>query len=334
MKSDLLQFTNKGIYCPPAKVYLDPWRGVEKALITHAHSDHARFGSNAYLSHKDSEAILRLRLNKNLPLQTVSYNESVDINGVKFSFHPAGHIVGSSQIRVEYKGEVWVFSGDYKLENDGFSVPFEPVKCDVFITECTFGLPVYRWKPQQEIFDSIHHWWKSNAAQGICSVLIGYSLGKAQRLLVNLDASIGPIYAHTAIQNTHDALITAGFNLPATLRVDVKAPKSEYRNALILAPPATSDSAWMKRFEPYSIAVASGWMEIRGARRRSNVDRGFALSDHADWPSLVKAVKESGASRIIATHGYSASFSRWLNEQGYEAQDAKTEYSTETPEPE
>jgi len=332
MKADLLQFTNKGIYCPPAKVYLDPWRGVEKALITHAHSDHARSGSTAYLSHKDSEAILRLRLNKNLPLQTVSYNEPVDINGVKFSFHPAGHIIGSSQIRVEYKGEVWVFSGDYKLENDGFSVPFEPVKCDVFITECTFGLPVYRWKPQQEIFYSIHQWWKSNAAQGICSVLLGYSLGKAQRLLVNLDTSIGPIYSQTAISNTHDALIEAGFNLPSTLRVDLKASKDVYRSALILAPPATSDAAWMKRFEPYSIGVASGWMGIRGARRRSNVDRGFTLSDHADWPSLVKAVKETEASRIIATHGYSAAFSKWLTEQGYEAQDARTEYSTETPE--
>ena len=332
MKSDLLQFTNKGIYCPPAKVYLDPWRGVEKALITHAHSDHARAGSAAYLSHKDSEAILRLRLSKNLPLQTVGYNEQIEINGVKFSFHPAGHIIGSSQIRVEHKGEVWVFSGDYKLENDGFSVPFEPVKCDVFITECTFGLPVYRWKPQQEIFDNIHQWWKSNAEQGICSVLIGYSLGKAQRLLVNLDSSIGPIYCHTAISNTHDALIEAGFHLPSTVRVDLKASKDEYRNALIMAPPATADSVWMKRFEPYSIGVASGWMGIRGARRRSNADRGFALSDHADWPSLVKAVKESGASRIIATHGYSAAFSKWLCEKGYEAQDARTEYSTETPE--
>jgi putative mRNA 3-end processing factor len=332
MNRDLLQFTDKGIYCPPAKVYLDPWRGVEKALISHAHSDHARAGSGAYLSHKDSEAILRLRLNKNLPLQTVKYNEPILINGVKFSFHPAGHIIGSSQIRVEYGGEVWVFSGDYKLENDGFSVPFEPVKCDVFITECTFGLPVYRWKPQQEIFESIQQWWKSNAAQGICSVIVGYSLGKAQRLLVNLNASIGPIYCHTAIANTHDALRDAGFQLPSTLKIDAKFSKGDYKNALIIVPPAASDSAWMKRFELYSVGVASGWMGIRGARRRSSVDRGFALSDHADWPSLIKAVKETGANRIIATHGYSAAFSKWLVEQGYQAHDARTEYSTETPE--
>lgn len=331
---DLLTFTNKGIYCPPADVYLDPWRSVDRALITHAHSDHARFGSKAYLSHNDSEAVLRHRLGKNLALETVGFNEPVMINGVKFSFHPAGHIIGSSQIRVEHKGEVWVFTGDYKLEDDGFSAPFEPVQCHTFITESTFGLPVYRWKPQAEIFKDIELWWKSNADQGICSFISAYSLGKAQRILKNIDPSIGPIYTHGAIHATHEVLIAAGFDLPSTAKVQVAANQADYRRALIIIPPAVAGSDWMRKFEPYETAVASGWMSIRGSRRRISVDRGFPLSDHADWTSLNQAVEATGAERILVTHGYTSAFAAWLKTKGLDAREAKTEYSAETPETE
>ncbi len=317
---DLLQFNEKGIYCPPAGVYLDPMRKVEKALISHAHSDHARGGSLGYLAHHDSAEVLRLRLGKNLPLETIGYGEPIMINGVKFSFHPAGHTIGSAQIRVEYKGEVWVYSGDYKLEDDGFSPAFESVKCDVFITESTFGLPVYRWKSQAQVFDEIHAWWKNNAAQGICSLMHGYSLGKSQRLLFHLDQSIGPVYAHEAIENTNEVLRASGFKLPQTRVLKQGQASSEFRNALVMTPFISSDSPMMQQLEPYSLGVASGWMGIGGAKRMGTADRGFVLSDHADWPSLNIAVKESGASRIIVNHGFTDSYTEWLNSIGYQAE--------------
>ena len=325
-KNDLLQFTDYGIYCPQADVFLDPRKKVNAALITHAHSDHARLGCNNYLACKESEVPLRLRLGQGINLSTLDYQEELMINGVKFSFHPAGHIIGSAQIRVEYKGEVWVYSGDYKLENDGFSTPFEPVKCHTFITESTFGLPVYRWKPQLEVIDEINSWWRSNAEQGICSVIVAYSLGKAQRILSNIDCSIGDIYAHSAIQTMNEGLVKAGFDLPLTVGLKDKSGNlSSFQNSLVIVPPAASTAAWMKKLEPYSTAMASGWMSIRGSRRRMTTDRGFALSDHADWSSLNKAVQETEASRIIVTHGYKTAFAQWLREKGYEAEASKSD---------
>lgn len=326
MKKQLLSFKPEGIYCEQADVYLDPWRKVHKALITHAHSDHARYGHQKYLSHRDSEAILRYRLGKDISLQNVDYGETININGVEFSFHPAGHIIGSSQIRVEYKGEVWVFTGDYKLENDGFSVPFEPVKCHTLISESTFGLPVYQWKPQNEIFNEINEWWHTNASNGICCVIIAYSLGKAQRILLNVNRDIGPIFTHGAVQQTNDVLINAGFQLPLTTKSTLEIPKDKYRNALIIATPSAVDTPWMRKFEPYSLGVASGWMGLRGIRRRRSADRGFILSDHADWPSLNEAVTQSEAQQVFVTHGYAHTFARWLREKGLDAQELKTEF--------
>jgi len=320
---DLLQFTEKGIYCPPADVFLDPSRKVNRALISHAHSDHARGGSLAYLAHHDSAEVLRLRLGKNLPLETIGYGEPVVINGVKFSFHPAGHTIGSAQIRVEYKGEVWVYSGDYKLENDGFSQPFEPVKCDVFITESTFGLPVYRWKPQALIFDEIHSWWKGNAAKGICSVMHGYSLGKSQRLLFHLDQSIGPIYVHDAIEKTNEVIRKSGFELPNAQLLSADSSPEQLSRALVITPFIAPDSPMMQLLGSYSLGIASGWMGIGGAKRMGAADRGFVLSDHADWPSLNIAVKESGASRIIVNHGFTEAYSLWLSSIGFQAEAAR-----------
>ncbi len=328
----LLQFTSKGIYCKQADVYIDPWKSVDKALITHGHSDHARHGHKQYLCHHHSKSILKLRLGKNINIQTVKYGESVTINGVDISFHPAGHIIGSAQIRLEYKGCIWVVSGDYKIEDDGLSGAYTPIKCQYFITECTFGLPVYKWIPQQEVFDDINNWWQQNNKEGKTTVLIGYSLGKAQRLIQGLDTSIGPILTHGAVENINQALREDGIKLNDTINVTADFDKKKFSNAIVVAPPSAAGTNWLKKFHPYSTGIASGWMGIRGPRRRRTVDRGFVLSDHADWTGLNQAVRESGAEYVIATHGYTNAFARWLNEKGVQASVENTLFEGELPE--
>jgi len=329
----LLTFTEKGIYCAQADVYIDPWKPVDNALITHAHSDHARWGMKHYLAHQDSLGVLRLRLGEDIKVEGVAYGEKRFINGVEISFHPAGHIIGSAQIRLSYKGEIWVVSGDYKTEDDGLTVPFEPVKCQHFITESTFGLPVYRWKPQAEVMAEINNWWAQNADNGKVTLLAGYSLGKAQRLLQGLDTSIGPIFTHGAIAKTHEVLEAQGVPLNPTQLVIAQGPhkhtKKDFQRALVMAPPGAIGSAWSKRFQPFSLGIASGWMSLRGARRRRAADRGFILSDHADWDGLNAAVKATGAEQVYVTHGYSNLFSRWLNEQGISAQPIETQFTGE-----
>lgn len=324
----VLEFTDKGICCPQANVYIDPWRPVNKALITHEHGDHARWGHAAYLCTKSAKPVIRYRLGP-IKIETVDYNEVVTINGVRFSFHPAGHIIGSAQIRVEYKGEVWVVSGDYKLENDGLSEPFEPITCHVFISESTFGLPIYEWKPQSEVFDDINDWWRQNAEAGKTTVLAGYALGKAQRLLHGLDPSIGKIFTHGAVENTNEVLRKQGVRLPDTIRVTNGISKKDFPGSIIIAPPSALQSAWVKKFNPASTGVASGWMTLRGARRRRSADRGFVLSDHADWMGLNVAIRETGAEKVFVTHGYTHIFAKWLNEQGIEAGEVKTEFEGE-----
>jgi putative mRNA 3-end processing factor len=328
----LLEFTTHGIYCRQANIHIDPWKPVEKAIITHAHSDHARWGSGTYICHKETKPVLLWRLGPEIKVEEAEYDQPFSINGIRFSFHPAGHIIGSSQVRVEHKGEVWVVSGDYKIENDGISTPFEPVKCHVFITESTFGLPIYKWAPQEEIFADIHKWWLQNQREGLVSVLSGYSLGKAQRLLANLDRSIGPVYVHGAIKNINQILIAAGIPLPDVPQVLPEMKKEVFRKAMIIAPPSAINSPWMKKFFPYSSAVASGWMSLRGTRRRRSVDRGFAISDHADWDGLNLAIKETGAEKVVITHGYRNIFARWLQENHYDAQVEETLFEGELSE--
>jgi putative mRNA 3-end processing factor len=328
MSSPLLQFTGKSIYCPIADVHIDPWIPVDKAIITHAHSDHARWGSKHYLAHKHSEQVLRMRLGEEISLQTVEYGQTFTINGVTFSLHPAGHILGSAQVRVEYNGEVWVVSGDYKLEDDRFCTPFEPVKCNVFITESTFGLPIYKWQPQQVIFNEIEHWKDRNKEEGKASVLMGYSLGKMQRILKNINHS-EPIYAHGAIYILNEKLRAAGFDLPQLTLVTKEMDRKLFRGALVLAPPSVDSSPWIKKFTPFSLGYCSGWMAVRGAKNRRAIDQGFVLSDHADWPDLNKAVKLTGAEKVYVTHGYTSVFSRWLIENGIEAAEVHTMYGNE-----
>jgi len=327
----LLTFKEAGIYCQQADVYIDPWKPVKKALITHGHADHSRWGHKHYLATASAAPVIYQRLG-DINLQTVSYGEELNINGVKFSFHPAGHIVGSAQIRVEYKGEVWVVSGDYKLEDDGISEAFEPVKCHTFITESTFGLPIYKWQPQKEVFKEVNNWWRKNKEEEKVTIITGYALGKAQRIIQHLDDSIGKIYTHGAIENVNELIRNQGVPLKPTIRVTPEISKEAFKGNIVVATPSAVGGAWVKRFRPFSVGMASGWMALRGTRRRRSVDRGFVLSDHADWYGLNKAVELSEAENVYVTHGYSDIFSKWLNEKGLNANVVETQYEGELSE--
>ena len=325
----LLQFTEKGIFCEIANVYIDPWKPVDYAIITHAHADHSRWGNKFYLSHHLSKPIIQHRLGSDIHIESMEYGEHKTINGVDFSFYPAGHIIGSAQVRVAYKGEVWVASGDYKLEDDGFSTPFEPVRCNTFITECTFGLPVFKWQDQKEVFEEINSWWRKNKAEDKVTILTGYSLGKAQRLIQGIDPSIGRVFTHGAIEKTNEIIRDMGVELNETTYVRPEINKNEYKGALVIAPPSALGTSWQKKFQPFEVGIASGWMKMRGPRRRRSVDRGFVLSDHADWEGLNTAIKATECEKVIVTHGYTNIFSKWLNDQGIATQIEATEFEGE-----
>ena len=329
-REKLIEFHKEGIYCPRADVFIDPWKPQKKAIITHAHADHARWGMQSYLAHKHSAEVLKLRLGKDIRLRVVDYGEEVRLNGVRFSLHPAGHIYGSAQVRVEYQGEVWCISGDYKTEDDGFCETFEPVRSQHFVTESTFGMPVYQWQSQKAIFDDINAWWRQNQSEGKNTVLFGYSLGKAQRIIDNLDLSIGEVFLHGAIWNTNEALIRNGAPLPELPYVHKDISKERFKGCMIVAPPSAMNSPWMRKFQPYATGVCSGWMMIRGAKRRRAADRGFVLSDHADWNGLNEAVAATGAENIYVTHGYTAVYSKWLSEQGLNAREVHTLFEGES----
>ncbi|GAA4223424.1 putative mRNA 3-end processing factor [Sagittula marina] len=324
MTDPVLTFTDRGIYCPAGDFYIDPWRPVDRALITHGHADHARPGHGRYLATHAALPVMRHRLG-DITAEGIAYGETRQIGGANVSFHPAGHLPGSAQIRIEVDGYVWVASGDYKTTDDGFCEPYEPVRCHSFITECTFGLPVFTWEPQAKVAEEINAWWQTCVAEGKTALLGAYSLGKAQRLLSLLDP-IGPILTHGAVEATNEILRTQGYALPETIHVtpdlDVKAQKG----ALVLAPPSALGSQWARRFRNPSTSFASGWMRIRGIRRRRGMDRGFVLSDHADWPGLQEAIKATGAETVYATHGYTEIFSKWLKEEGYDAHVLQTEF--------
>ena len=329
---DLVIQRPEGLYCPPGDFYIDPWRPVERAVITHAHSDHARYGSAQYLASAASEGVLRSRLGAHINLQTLGYGEGIVHNGVKLSLHPAGHVLGSAQVRLEHGGQVWVASGDYKVAPDPTCVPFEPVRCDVFITESTFGLPIYRWCPDDELFEGVNAWWARNAANGRASVLCCYSFGKAQRVLAGVDPTIGPIVVHGAVQPLNRAYREAGVQLPETRLVTEVADKADLRRCLVVCPPGAAASTWLRRFGDADVAFASGWMQLRGARRRGGYDRGFVLSDHADWPGLLSAIGATGAQRVIVTHGSIPVMVRYLTGQGLQAEGFETEYGDDAVE--
>lgn len=329
MPSTLIVLTENGLYCPSGDFYIDPWNAVPRAVITHAHGDHLRWGCGSYLISSEGLHVTRARVGDDAPIQTLDYGESTSINGVRVSLHPAGHILGSSQIRVEHNGEVWVISGDYKTEPDATCTPFEVVRCHTFVTESTFGLPIYRWNPQAEVFAEIDSWWRSNQTEGKTSVLFGYALGKAQRLIAGVDSAIGPIYTHGAVERLNRAYRQTGIKLPPTHYAGAVEGKIDWRRALVVAPPSANGTPWLRRFGTVSTGFASGWMTIRGTRRRRSVDRGFALSDHVDWDALMQTIDATGAQRVWVTHGYSAVVARWLNDRGIDAQIVATRYEGE-----
>jgi putative mRNA 3-end processing factor len=326
---DLVCVTERGFYCPIGDFHIDPWQPVERAVVTHAHADHARPGSRAYLTATDGERVLRTRMGAEAQIQTLAYGEHINLNGVNVSLHPAGHILGSAQVRVERAGEVWVISGDYKVGADITCASFEPLRCHTFVTEATFGLPIYRWRPQEEVFAEINAWWRANQAAGKASLLFGYALGKAQRLLSGLDSGIGPIFTHGAVERLTQDYRASGVTLPPTRYVGEIARGFDWSQAMIIAPPSAHGTPWMRKFGPVATGFASGWMRIRGTRRRRAIDRGFVLSDHVDWPSLFAAIDATGAERIWVTHGYTAVVARRLQEQGKDAAIVQTRFEGE-----
>jgi putative mRNA 3-end processing factor len=325
----LLTHTDHGLYCAAGDFFVDPWRPVARAVITHAHGDHARPGSAAYLCAAPGEGLLRLRMGPEARVESLPYGATTHINGVAVSFHPAGHILGSAQARIEHNGEVWVVSGDYKTDPDPTCTPFESVRCHTFVTESTFGLPVYRWPSQADVFGEIDSWWRANRAAGRVSLLMGYALGKAQRLIAGLDPSVGPILTHGAVERMTGVYRSGGVSLPPTTYAGADV-RRDWDGAMVIAPPSASASPWARRFGDAATAFASGWMRVRGARRRRSVDRGFTLSDHVDWPGLLAAIDATGAERVWVTHGFSGPVVRWLRERGLDAKAVATRFEGET----
>lgn len=331
---DLLTLTEQGIRCEAGGFYIDAWQPVDKTIVTHAHADHAHAGAGSYLTAAPGRELLKLRVGDDAGVQGVAYGEKLTIGDVTVSLHPAGHILGSAQVRVEHRGEVWVVSGDYKLAEDPTCAPFEPIRCHTFVTESTFGLPVYRWAPARQVIGDILEWWQGNLKEGRTSLLLCYALGKAQRVLAGVEeaGAVGPIIVHGAVERIDLAYRAAGVKLAPTRMVGDAAKKADWRGALVLAPPIAYGSAWTRRFTKVSSGFASGWMRVRGQRRRRALDRGFALSDHADWPSLLTAISATGAERVLVTHGHAQQLVRHLREQGARAEVLATRFTGEAAE--
>jgi len=325
---DLLQFTPNGLYCPQADVYIDPWTPVNKAIITHAHSDHARSGNLHYLSHRLSAPIMKHRLGADIQVQTVDYAQPININGVKVSLHPAGHVIGSAQVRLEYQGLIVVVSGDYKMTDDQLSTPFEPVPCHTFVTESTFGLPIYRWMAQDKLYHQMQNWVADNKRKNRTSVFIAYSLGKAQRVMKALEG-VGKIYVHKSIGNINELFEQNGIKLPNYEVINEDTNLKSLSGEIVIFPPALEGTTLMKKIPNAAIAACSGWMQVRGNRRWKSLDSGFAISDHADWPGLLSAISQCGCEQVFVTHGYTATFSRYLNENGLSAAEVQTKFGEE-----
>lgn len=310
----LISVLPAGLYCEAGGFFIDPWRPVDVALITHAHSDHARSGSARYIATAISGDILKKRLGEQIALQGVEYGEKLKLGNTWVSFHPAGHVLGSAQIRVEHGDEVWVISGDYKRCADPTCAPFEVVPCDTFITEATFGLPIYNWDTGADTCRQIYEWWQSEPE--IPSLLFCYAFGKAQRVLGELrQFTDRPVYVHGAIHALTEIYRQVGVPMVPTIPASELPRSHKFQGDLVLAPPSAHRSTWMKRFSQPQTAFASGWMAVRGARRRRGYERGFVLSDHADWKSLVQTVQQTGATTVYVTHGQTDVLSRYLREE-------------------
>lgn len=320
----MLSLRSEGLYCERGDFYIDPWKPVPRAVITHAHADHARRGMGSYLAPFYSKNVLKLRLGKNIHLDTLPFGQKYYIRGLALSFHPAGHIPGSAQVRLEYRGEVWVVSGDYKICPDGLSHSFEPLTCHTFITESTFGLPLFQFPEQNTVFGQMETWYRRCVLSGELPVVLAYSLGKAQRVFLGLHKKGIPVALHSTVWETHEALRKNGFGLPVAQRWFVRKIPAEMP-VLIAAPGAARAGRFLPKI-PHQLAAASGWMHLRGLRRRAGYEMGFVLSDHADWNGLLFAIQETKAEQVWITHGYSDALSRYLREKGLKAQTLETHF--------
>ena len=326
----MLTETPDGLYCQAGGFHIDPWGAVPRALITHAHGDHARAGSAAYLCADAGAPLLRRRFGAEAGIESQAYGRVLTLGATRVSFHPAGHVLGSAQIRVEGPGGVWVVSGDYKRAADPTCAPFEVVPCDVFVTESTFALPIYRWDATAEVIADLVAWWDANAGQGLASIVFCYTIGKAQRLLAEIGRrSDRPIWVHGALLPMIDAYREAGVAMPPTQALVERPRGTSFAGELVLAPPSARGTPWMRRLGDLSDALASGLMRVRGVRRQRAYDRGFVLSDHADWPALLDTIAATGASRVLATHGHAESLARVLREHGVDAGVIRTAWEHE-----
>jgi putative mRNA 3-end processing factor len=324
----LLEIAADGLYCAAGDFYIDPWGPVRHAVVTHAHAIAGHATAGSYLTAKPGEALLRTRLGTDAALESVDYLETINLGGARVSLHPAGHILGSAQVRIEHRGEIWVVSGHYALEPDPTCASFEPLRCHTFVTEATFALPIFRWPDVAGVRDAIHAWWRANQQAGSATLLFAHPVGQAQRLLAMLDPSIGPIYTHESINPVNAIYVQQNVRLAPAIAA---GESGGWRQALILAPPSVHGSAWARRFGPASTALASGWMRIRGTRRRRSLDRGFVLSDHADWPALLRVIEETHAEQILVTGGFRGPLTRWLQERSREAQSIETPFEEAEP---
>jgi putative mRNA 3-end processing factor len=331
----MLVETAAGLYCPAGEFHIDPWQPVGRAVITHAHGDHARPGSAAYLCADPSALLLRRRFGPDAPIESAPYGQALTLGGVRVSFHPAGHVLGSAQLRVEGDAGVWVVSGDYKRAPDPTCAPFEPVRCDTFITESTFGLPIYRWDSAASVIDDILEWWSANRDASLTSVLFCYTIGKAQRVLAELArVTDRPVYVHGMMLGMIEAYREAGVGMLPVLPVIERARGSRssaasFAGELVLAPLSARGTPWMRRLGDVSDAFASGLMRVRGVRRQRSFDRGFVLSDHADWPALLETIADAGAPRVLATHGHSEPLARYLAAHGLDTGVIRTAWEGE-----
>ncbi|MET0293062.1 MAG: ligase-associated DNA damage response exonuclease [Steroidobacteraceae bacterium] len=329
MPEPLVLTTANGLYCPAGGFHIDPWRPVERAVITHAHGDHLRNGNAHYDYSAAGASVVASRLVAGFSGTPHEYGETFELGNARVSLHPAGHVLGSAQVRIEAEGQVWVVSGDYKRDPDPTCAPFEVVPCDVFISEATFALPVYRWPSTPQTVAELKAWWDVNRDRGVATVVFCYALGKAQRVLAELAALTNEtVYVHGALLPLIEDYRAAGITLVPTAPA-TSAAKRDYAGALVLAPPSAAGSTWMRRFGEHVTAFCSGWMQVRGNRRRRGYDRGFVISDHADWPSLLRTFREVDPRRVLLTHGYSDAMVRYLNETGVAAEALATAFSGE-----
>jgi len=314
IEKDFITITPKGLYCPLADVYIDPWSAVEKSLNTHAHRDHISFGCGSYLCSNESLGVMKLRVGKEQNVQGINYGEKIKIGDITFSFYPAGHIIGSSQILLEYNNKRLVITGDYKLDFDKSCTAFEPIKCDILITECTFGMPIFNWPSPEDESLKVLNWWKKNQEKQTTSIIYAYPLGKSQRILAMLNKTNELIHVHQSLIPYIQEYEKLGVKFPTYESINEEKIDAVKGKGLIIAPMMFQESKLSRKLSPVSEAHASGWVQVRGLKKRRCIDQGFIISDHVDWKSLLKTIKSSEAEKIIFTHGFSEISSRYTKE--------------------